>query len=301
MKLYSLLNENHVLIDVDARTLEEGYRMLIEAFRDSLEAERHDELVAALNEREESYPTLIDDDVCVPHMRLEWLDRFLLGLMVTKRPIPHPGAEESGIRLVFMILAPQNKNAMMLQTLAAIVRLLKSKETKQALLSVRAPGRLIRIVEESGVDVRKTLVAADVMSPVSHTVTLDTILARAVDVIVDAPDEGIPILDENERLVGELTSKELLSLGMPRYLSLLRNPAMLESFEPFENFFQHENSMRARELCRRDILTVTSTAPVVQVAHMMMTNHKRRVYVVDDSELKGVIYRKNLVTRVLHI
>ena len=150
-------------------------------------------------------------------------------------------------------------------------------------------------------DIKKNLVASDIMSPITHKVTVDTVLAKAVDVLVDAPDEGIPVLGDKGKLVGELTSAELLILGMPKYLDLIVNPAMLDSFEPFENFFQHENNMTVRELCRRDIITVEPGTSVVHVTHLMMTRHKRRIYVVEEDELKGVIFRKNIITRVLHL
>jgi CBS domain-containing protein len=107
-------------------------------------------------------------------------------------------------------------------------------------------------------------------------------------------------VNEAGKLVGELTSRELLSLGMPKYLDLILNPAMLDSFEPFEKFFQQENTLTVREVCRRDIITVPPNAPVVQVTHLMMTKQKRRIYVVDETGLKGIILRKNIVAKVLH-
>lgn len=301
MKLYSLLNENHILIDEPASSLADALGKLLRAFGDSFDGNSAEHLVTTLMERERQHPTMIADHVCVPHMRLERLDRFLVGLLVPETPIRHPQPSLPPISLIFIILAPQTKNTMLLQTLAAIARLLQSKKNMQAILGVKSPNRLLRVLEESGVDVKKNLLAADIMSPVTHSVTMDTLLAKAVDVLVDATDEGIPVLNEKNQLTGELTSRELLVLGMPKYLDLIVNPAMLDSFEPFENFFQHENSMTVRELCRRDIVTVDSSTPVVHVTHLMMTRHKRRVYVVDDDELKGIIYRKNIVTRVLHL
>lgn len=302
MKLYSLLNENHVLIGEPAASLADALSQLLKAFGDALDGNDSKAILATLLERERMHPTVLGDQVCLPHIRLERLDRFLVGLMVPEQPVAHPAPGQGAVGMIFIILAPQNKNTMMLQTIAAIARLLQSKEMKQAIRGVKTPTRLLRLIEESGVDIKKNLVAADIMSPVaSHVVTVDTVLARAVDVLVDAPDEGIPVLNEKGKLVGELTSRELLILGMPKYLDLIVNPAMLDNFEPFENFFQHENNMSVRELCRRDIVTVEPTTPVVHVTHLMMTKHKRRIYVVEDNELKGVIYRKSIVTRVLHL
>lgn len=301
MKLYSLLNENHVVLGEEFESLRAALLRLLDNFRDAVPADRAEQVADALIERETQSPTLIDAGVYVPHMRLEWLEVFLVSLLVPERPIPHPAQGQDPINMFFLILAPQTKNTMMLQTLAAIARLLKSKESRQALLNQRNPSRALRIIEDTGIDVRRTLVAADIMTPVEHKVSVDTVLARAVDVLVAAPDEGIPVLDKQGRLVGELTSKELMVLGMPSYVGLLTNSALLDNFEPFENFFQHENHMTVREICRRDVVQVPPNAPVVQISHLMMINQKRRVYVVEDGELKGIIYRKNIVERVLHI
>ena len=301
MKLYSLLDENHVLIGREVSTLEDALRRMVRAFGEILPDEGVERLIAEMLDRERQHPTIIAEHVCLPHLRLEGLDRFLMGLMTTAAPTPHPTEDVDDISLLFMILAPQNKNTMMLQTMAAIARLLRSKENMQSILGVKSPTRLIRVIEDSGIDVKKTLVAADIMTPIEQSVREDTILVRAVDVLVDATDEGVPVLNRQGKLVGELTSNELLILGMPKYMDLIVNPAMLDNFEPFENFFRHENTMTARELCRRDVITVTPDTPVVQVAHLMMTNRKRRIYVLNEGDLVGVIYRKQIITRVMHL
>jgi PTS system nitrogen regulatory IIA component len=300
MKLYSLLNENHVMIGREVDSLVAALRTMLLAFGDAIDPDDVNGLVEELMARERQHPTVIADHVCLPHMRLEGLDRFLVGLMVLAQPVEHVVEDLPPVAMIFMILAPQDKNTMMLQTMAAVARLLKSKKVVQAMLGVRTSSRLLRLIEESGIDVKKNLVASDVMAPVKHSVTSDTILAKAVDVLVEAPDEGIPVLDGQGKLVGELTSRELLTLGMPKYLDLIANPEMLNAFEPFESFFQHENNMMVREVCRRDIVTVEPATPVVQVTHLMITSHKRRVYVVEEGALKGVVYRKTIVARVLH-
>jgi mannitol/fructose-specific phosphotransferase system IIA component (Ntr-type)/CBS domain-containing protein len=301
MKLYSLLNENHVLIGEKTGSIDEAMALMLKAFGKVLPDAESERVIANMIDRERLHPTLIAQHVCLPHMRMEELDQFLLGLMVPAEPVPHPGIDASPISMFFMILAPQNKNTMMLQTMAAIARLLRSNKNMQAMVGVKSPTRLIRMIEDSGIDVKKTLVAPYVMKPISHSVTAETVLVKAVDVLVAAPDEGVPVLDGQNKLVGELTSREILSLGMPKYLDLIVNPSMLDNFEPFENFFKHENTMSVRELCRHDVIQVTPDTPVVQVAHLMMTHQKRRVYVVEGDDLQGVIYRKDIVERVLHL
>lgn len=300
MKLYSLLNENHVLIGEPVTSCEAALRRMLQAFADSTDRERHEEIVHLLLEREEQHPTFLADGICIPHARLQFMDRFLLGLLVPEKPFAHVDPEEPAVTAMWVILAPQDKNTMMLQTLAAVARLLKSRETRQVLPKLKSAQRLIRLVEESRIDVKKTLVASDVMNPITQRVTDEMVLAAAIEMLVDAPDEGVPVVSDSGRLLGELTSRELLALGMPKYVDLLVNPVMLESFEPFEAFFQHENTMTVREVYRRDVISVPPTAPIVQVTHLMMTRQKRRIYVVDEGQLLGVILRKDIVARVLH-
>ncbi len=300
MKLYSLLNENQILLGAPAASLEEAISRQLHAFGGLIDRERSQRIQQLLLQRETEHPTFITQGICIPHLRMAELEHFLVGLLVPEHPLPHPAPDQPPIAAMFVVLAPQSKNTMMLQTLAAIARLLKSRENRQALLRVKSTGRLLRLIEDSGIDVKKTLVAADIMTPLAATIDPDAPLTRAVDVLVGINDEGIPVVDDQGRLVGELTSKELLTLGMPQYMDLLVNPVMLDSFEPFENYFRHENTMTVRELCRRDVITVPPSMPIVQVTHLMMTRNRRRIYVMDEGRLVGIIYRKGIVTRVLH-
>ncbi len=300
MKLHSLLNEDHILIGGQAERLDQVVRRMLETFGSTIRENRIDEVTTELMGRETRNPSMLAEGICMPHVRLTWLDRFQFGLFVSDEPFRHPVEDMPTINMVFIILAPQNRNTMMLQTMAAIVRLLRSKETYRGLMNIKSRPRILRLIEESGIDVKKALVAADVMNPISHSIAGDMGLFEALDVLVDASDEGVPVLNENRNLIGELTSREVLALGMPKYLDLIVNPSMLEHFEPFASFFQQENSMKAREVCRRDIISVSPDTPIVQVAHLMMTRRESRIYVVDEEQLHGIILRKSIIAKVLH-
>jgi CBS domain-containing protein len=108
------------------------------------------------------------------------------------------------------------------------------------------------------------------------------------------------VLDDRGRLTGELTTREILMVGMPKYMELLSNLEMLNAFEPFENYFLNEHKLLVRDICRRDYAWVEPTTPIVRVAHLMMTQNRRRIYVLEDDHLVGIIYRKSFLTRVMN-
>lgn len=300
MKLHSFIHEDQVLLNPTSNTLEGVLQELLQTMPDLFDRIAVSELSQRLMRREREFPTVIYDMACLMHLRLDTIKQMQVALAIPETPIEHPAQPEIKLKLVFLILAPQDQNSLMLQTLAAITRLLGQKAFVSAIRNVNAPNRAIRLIMESGQDVKKHVTASDVMEPIQHSVDLDMPLTDAVNVLAQAPDEGLPVIDGRGKLVGELTSKEILTLGMPKYMDLLTNPEMLNSFEPFENYFRNEKKARVRDICRRDFIHVTPSTPIVGVAHKMITENRRRVYVMEDGKPIGVIYRKSIVTRVMN-
>jgi len=201
--------------------------------------------------------------------------------------------------LIFIILTPLTKNTLMLQTLAAVARLLSSPETQQALINVKSPSRLIKIVEESGVDVKKTLCANDIMNPLDAVAQPNTPLSAAMELLLESPDEAIPVTKKSGELVGELITRDIIAVGLPKYMNLMEDPPVLGNVEPFEVFFKKEPTLKVSDLMQRETMIVEPDTTVIEIAHQMLTEKQRRAYVVRDKKLQGVIYRKDIVTKVL--
>lgn len=299
MKLSSLFEEDSVLVHYGAKTLKEVIRGMLNTMKEDLDGPALDALAVRLEEREHETPSIVADRICLPHMRTEAIKHFRAALAVLENPIPHPGDGHPSIDIVFLVIAPQDQNTLMLQTLAAIERRLATKGFISSLKNIKTPARLIRAIEDSGVEVRRNLTAGDIMEPITHSLRLDTPLVEAVHTLAEARDEGVPVFDERGRLVGELTTREVLILGMPKYMDLMSNPEMLNAFEPFENYFEKEHQLHVRDICRRDFDAVKAATQVVTVAHRMITENRRRIYVVEDDKVEGVIYRKSILVRVL--
>lgn len=300
MKLYSLFSDENILLQHEGTEFSEVIRAMLFRLAPHLDKFDPEGLTRNIINRETHHPTLVTDEVCIPHQRLDGLPRMQVALTVMKEPILHPSDPDHKIRMLFLVLVPQDQNTLMLQTLAAIARLLSTPNFSQAIKGIRSENRLIRLIEESGIEVKRNLTASDIMENITHTVKLNTSLLEAVATLIDARDEGVPVLDDKGKLAGEITTREILILGMPKYMDLLANPEMLNAFEPFENYFRNESQTHVRDICRRDFVTVDPTEPAVKVAHMMITANRRRVYVMDEDKLLGIIYRKSIVEKVMN-
>ena len=299
MKLYSLLTEDQIRLNMDSANLEEAIRELLRPQEEHLNPVGPERVLEVLLERERNLSTSIVEGISVPHARIDGLRDFILLIGASPKGIPSGNGKANNTHLIFVILTPLTKNTLMLQTLAAVARLVSSPLTRQALLNVKSPSRVLKIIEESGVDVKKTLCANDIMTIPGSTVKLDTPLTEAMELLADSPGESIPVIGDAGELLGELQTTAIIALGLPKYMDLMENPAPLGNIEPFEQFFQKERFLKAGDLLSKDPMRVEPDTPVVQIAHRMISESRQRAYVVKDNKLIGSIYRKDIVTRVL--
>ena len=104
----------------------------------------------------------------------------------------------------------------------------------------------------------------------------DTDLIDAIGLLLDNSVTGAPVIDANGYMVGMLTEKDCLSLTT---LGVDGDAAA----GPVEKFMD------------REVLSVSSDTDIYYVAGVFMTNHFRRLPVVDDGKLVGAITRFDLL------
>jgi CBS domain-containing protein len=140
------------------------------------------------------------------------------------------------------------------------------------------------------------MLARDVMTAQVMTIRPDTLIAAAVAQMVAARVSGLPVVDPAGHLVGILTEGDLLrrfELGTtrhrPAWLNFLRGPGQAAA-----------DYVRTRTLHVMDIMTpspisVAPDAPLAQVVGVMEQAKIKRVPVVADGQVIGIISRGDLV------
>src|SRR5262245_53853484 len=133
MKLSSFLQEDHVLVNFKATDFQEVVRRLLETMPEDFNKVMVQEISQRIISREFQNPTTVLDDVCLLHLRMEEINEFRLAIAVPENAVDHPLEKDKHLRIFFLVLAPQEQNTLMLQTLAAIARLLTSRNFLPAL------------------------------------------------------------------------------------------------------------------------------------------------------------------------
>jgi CBS domain-containing protein len=109
---------------------------------------------------------------------------------------------------------------------------------------------------------------------------------------------GVPVVDEDGRLLGVVTHEELINIFLPHYLSMFDDLAFLDDFGAIEAQTMSEiepTLFLAEDIMHADPHTVGPGTSMMKVAAVMLNNKHVLLPVVDeDSRVVGVINRSDV-------
>ncbi len=201
---------------------------------------------------------------------------------------------------------------------AAVLRL--SLDLPMVLTWIDAPGRVERLlpgltklagsgivtVEEVGVaayggrrleQLRFDLQVRDVMTAPVTSVRADARLREAVELVIGRDFRALPVVDEAGRLVGIVTSSDLVARGgLGARLDLL---AVLPEQARLEILGRLDPQRRVADVMTSEVMSVRGTDSVAAATHLMATNRIKRLPVVDEEgRLIGIVSRADVLRAV---
>ena len=137
--------------------------------------------------------------------------------------------------------------------------------------------------------------AGEVMSHNPITVPAEAGLAEALTLMFDHHISGLPVVEGKTRLVGILTEGDLLrrsELGTAgqrsRWLDLLMTGRLASEYV-------RTNTRRVSEIMTRDVVSVAQDTPLTEVVRLMERHRIKRVPVLGDGALVGIVSRADLL------
>ena len=300
MKLVSILNEELVFTNVNGVSRAGVYTDLLRRAQSALDTALNiDEIVSGMIEREDALQ-LPYEGVAFPHLRLPQLKDLYIIVGVLPKPVQLKSIDPMQCRLVVMSLISPETSDLYLKALAALVRFLGVPENRERLCGAGSAAELLGVIREADLRIRSTLVAEDIVTQPGAVLHDSDTLSTALDLFSRTDRGTLPVLDGEERLVGELTAMDVLTRFIPEYIFRMDNLDFLTSFEPFNRIFQEENLQSVRDYMREPSLQVTPETPLIQFTVKMVKNHVNTCFVVDSSRhFKGEIMVKHIVKKVL--
>jgi CBS domain-containing protein len=142
--------------------------------------------------------------------------------------------------------------------------------------------------------------AMDVMTTNVITVDSDTSVQALATLLSERGISGVPVLGQDGRLAGIVSEGDLLhraETGTERRIQRRRS-RWLDTFASDQEAardYVKAHGRTVREIMTRDVITVSDTTELADIATLLETRRIRRVPVVRDGKLVGIVSRANLV------
>jgi CBS domain-containing protein len=151
--------------------------------------------------------------------------------------------------------------------------------------------------------------AKDLMIPLQDYLRPENTLREAVNLLKTAKRgeervgvKGLPVLDENGRLIGMLSMRDILKAVFPFYLSMMD----LGDFTwdgMVEGIAKRTSERLVKDIMSKNVITVHEDASLMECIDHMIKHNIKRLPVVDKSgRVVGMIYERDVffaITRAM--
>ena len=139
---------------------------------------------------------------------------------------------------------------------------------------------------------------ADVMERGVISITPESSVTKAARMMLLYEISGLPVIDSSGRLVGIVTEGDFLrraEIGTERHRK--RWVELLVDIGPLAEEYAHSHGRKVEEVMTRDVVTVTEDASLEEVARLMERHRIKRVPVLRDAQVIGIVSRANFLPR----
>lgn len=121
-------------------------------------------------------------------------------------------------------------------------------------------------------------IAQDIMTTNLITIREDTKARDAIKLILDKRISGLPVVRENMSLAGIVSEKDFLQLA----------------------FYDNIDDAKVADFMITEVITAGKDTDLLEICEIFMNNNYKRIPVVDDNKLIGIISRKDMLKYVLN-
>ena len=143
------------------------------------------------------------------------------------------------------------------------------------------------------------MLARDIMTREVITVKPKDRVDEVARLLVDHKISGIPVVDEENHVVGIITEKDLIvkasELRVPFYITLFESIIFLENPIRFNNDLKKYTAVNVEDAMTKQVVTVEEDTEVSEVAKIMQNKRINRVPVVRNGKLVGIITRNDVL------
>lgn len=308
MKLHSLLKKDHVFPRLQAEDKRGAIGEILRQLQEAGALEKAngtgfgpDRLAEELMEREGKGTTGLGAGVGYPHTRVEGFGDFLVALATVPRGIEYDAPDDQPVRLILLAVVPPEKNNLLLGVMAAVSRLVGDPELVRNMVEAEDRDALWELLQEAELEVKGSLTAGDIMKREHVVARPEMTLAEVAVLMHEEHLDALPVVGEENELLGEITARELFAACVPPYFSEMPSLRFARDFDAFEHFFAEKAHRKLGDFLGGEFPAIDPDTPLAEVIARLTHKGISTVYVARDGKLVGVIDNFSIIDKVLSV
>jgi CBS domain-containing protein len=145
----------------------------------------------------------------------------------------------------------------------------------------------------------KERTASDIMEKYIVTASPETSVFDLVDLFVKNKVAAIPVVDEEEKLIGIITDGDLLykkiKPHVPHYVNLLGASIYYNGISEYDKGFKKLLACTAKDMMTKNVIIAAPDADVEQIAGVMVAEHLKVIPIVKDKHVVGIVTRYDIL------
>ena len=146
--------------------------------------------------------------------------------------------------------------------------------------------------------------AKDIMTSDPVVVAKDEDIGKATAIMIEKGFNGIPVVDNNGRLVGIICQSDIIAqqkkLPLPSYFTFLDGLISLRSMKTIEKEAQKIAATTVGQAMTPDPISVSPDTGIETLAALMVDNNFHTLPVVENGQLVGVVGKEDVLRTLIN-
>ncbi len=150
------------------------------------------------------------------------------------------------------------------------------------------------------------LTARDVMVRTFHTLSPKLSIEEAAKLFKTASELeqrrifGLIVTDQSGRLIGMMSMYDILLFIRPKHVQVWGMMEDINIAGLMEEICSRAKAVLVEDIMTTDLITVTPDTSVMFILDIMITKHIRRIPVIEDGKVEGIVYISDLFFNLIN-
>lgn len=123
--------------------------------------------------------------------------------------------------------------------------------------------------------------------------------AQVAEIISRRQISGVPVLSENDTVVGMVSEKDLFRIAFPRYQSYYEHPESYADLEHREGKLTEIANKKVGEFMTKNVICLDPNDPAMKAGGLMLAKGVSRLPVVENGKVVGIVSRRMIYKSIL--